>query len=132
MAVLCTRPKFQDQDRDQDRGVQDQDRDQDSVVQDRDRDQDRVVQDQDRDQDRVVQDRDRDQDRIIQDQDLSLKTINAIFSCSATYSHYSYQMPIIFIVMVFIPKSSSVMKRTIQLNTLSTGAGVAEYKKLCQ
>src|SRR5688572_3069360 len=92
------------QDRDQDRVVQDQDRDRDRVVQDQDRDQDRVVQDQDRDQDRVV--RDRDQDRIIQDQDLSLKTINAILSCSVTYSHYSDQMLIIFIVMVFIPKSS--------------------------
>ena len=118
--MLCTRPKFQDQDRDQDRGVQDQDRDQDRVVQDQDRDQDRVVQDQDRDQDRVVQDRDRDQDRIIQDQDLSLKTINAILSCSVTYSHYSDQMLIIFIVMVFVPKSSrSHEEHTIAKDTLS-------------
>src|SRR5688572_5416664 len=106
-AVLCTRPKFQDQDRDQDRGVQDQDRD-------------RVVQDRDRDQDRVVQDRDRDQDRIIQDQDLSLNTINVILSCSVTYSHYSDQMLIIFIVMVFIPKSSrSHEGQTIAKDTIS-------------
>src|SRR5678816_729638 len=72
--VLCTRPKFQDRDQDQDRVVQDQDRDQDRVVQD----QDRVVQD----QDRVVQDQDK--DRIVQDQDLSLKTINVILNCSIT------------------------------------------------
>jgi len=91
--VLCTRPKFQDQDRDQDRVVQDQDRDQDRVVQDRD-------------QDRVVQDRD--QDRIVQDQDLSLKIINAILNCSVTYSHNSNQMLMIFIVIVFVPKSFEV------------------------
>src|SRR5678816_3356824 len=83
-SVLCTRPKFQDQDRDQDRMVQDQDRDQDRVAQDQDRDQDRAVQDQD--QDRLVQDQDRDQDRTVQDQDLSLKIINAILNCSVTYS----------------------------------------------
>ena len=127
--MLCTRPKFQDHDRDQDRVVQDQDRDQDRVVQDQDRD--RVVQDRDRDQDRVVQDQDRDQDRIIQDQDLSLKTKNAILSCSVTYSHYSDQMLVIFIVMVFVPKSSrSHEEHTIA--KVGAGAGVAEYKKLCQ
>ena len=129
--MLCTRPKFQDQDRDQDRGVQDQDRDQDHVVQDQDRDQDHVVQDQDRDQDRVVQDQDRDQDRIIQDQDLSLKTINAILSCSVTYSHNSDQMLIIFIVIVFVPKSARSHEehtRLIAKHTISVGAGVAEYK----
>ena len=97
--MLCTRPKFKDLDRDQDRVVQDQDRDQDRVVQDQD--QDRVVQD--RDQDRVVQDRD--QDRIIQDQDLSLNTMNAILSCSVTHSHYSDQMLITFIVMFFVPNT---------------------------
>src|SRR5688572_22690590 len=111
--VLCTRPKFQDQDRDQDRGVQDQDRDQDRGVQDQDQDQDRVVQDQDRDQDRVVRDRDRDQDRIIQDQDLSLKAMNAILSCSVTHSHYSDQMLIIFIVMVFPPSLRGLMRSTL-------------------
>ena len=78
--MLCTKPKFQDQDRDQDREVQDQDRD----------------------QDRVVQDQDRDQDRIVQDQDLSLKTVNAILNCSFTYSHDSNQM----LVIVFVPKSA--------------------------
>src|SRR5688572_18683958 len=41
-----------------------------------------------------------------QDQDLSLKTMNAILSCSVTHSHYSDQMLIIFIVVVFVPKSS--------------------------
>ena len=124
--MLCTRPKFQDQDR----GVQDQDRDQDHVVQDQDRDQDRVVQDQDRDQDRVVQDQD--QDRIVQDKDLSLKTINAILNCSVTYSHDSNQMFMIFIVIVLSLSLRGLMKSTLQLNTLSTGAGVAEYIKLCQ
>ena len=72
-AVLCTRPKFKDKDRDQDR---------------------------------VVQDQDRDQDRIVQDQDLSLKTVNAILNCSFTYSHDSNQMLVIFIAIVFVPKSA--------------------------
>src|SRR5688572_19145724 len=118
LAVLCTRPKFQD--RDQDHGVRDQDR----VVQDQDRDQDRVVQDQDRDQDRVVQDQD--QDRIVQDKDLSLKTINAILNCSVTYSHDSNQMFMIFIVIVLSLSLRGLMKSTLQLNTLSAGAAVAE------
>jgi len=65
-----------------------------------------MVQDQDRDQDRVVQDQDRDQDRIVQDQDLSLKTVNAILNCSFTYSHDSNQMLVIFIAIVFVPKSA--------------------------